>query len=154
MGWNLKRDEGRLMSEINITPLTDVMLVLLVIFMVTTPLIMIESFKVKLPKAVSAGAEPGKGVVIEIGEGGNISINGKASSRVEPSQRAALYDAIKSALANSPEKTVVIKADTNVRHGLVVEVLDTAKLAGAAKLSIAVERKKKQTGTPSTTFRR
>lgn len=142
MGWNLKRDEGRLMSEINITPLTDVMLVLLVIFMVTTPLIMIESFKVKLPKAVSAEAEPGKGVVIEIGEGGNISINGKASSR------GALYDAVKSALANSPEKTVVIKADTNVRHGIVVEALDIAKLAGAAKLSIAAERKKKQTGTP------
>jgi len=136
MGWNLKRDEGRLMSEINITPLTDVMLVLLVIFMVTTPLIMIESFKVRLPKAVSADAEPGKGVVIEIGEGGNISINGKDSAR------AALFNGLKTALANSPEKTVVIKADTNVRHGLVVEALDTAKQAGAVKLSIAAERKK------------
>lgn len=154
MGWKVKRDEDRLMSEINITPLTDVMLVLLVIFMVTTPLIMIESFKVRLPKVVSSDAESGKGVVIEIGEGGDISINGKASARVgsfqrvEPFQRAALYGAISSALANSHEKTVVIKADTNVRHGIVVEALDIAKQAGATKLSIAAEKIKNKTGTP------
>ena len=58
--------------------------------------LLVSLLKVKIPKAVSAEAEPGKGVVIEIGEGGNISINGKASSG------GALYDAVKSALAKSP----------------------------------------------------
>ena len=125
------------MSEINITPLTDVMLVLLVIFMVTTPLIVIESFKVSLPMAVSADFEPGKGVVIEINKAGQISINGSEAAR------GALFDEIKSALSMSAGKTVVIKADSSVRHGFVVEALDAAKLAGAAKLSIATERKKK-----------
>lgn len=137
MGWNLKRDEGRMMAEINITPLTDVMLVLLVIFMVTTPLIMAESFKIRLPKAASAGSEPGKGLTVSIGESGLLSVNGKAVTR------GSLFEVLKKEFASGKARDVIIRADGSVRHSVVVEVLDAAKLAGAARLSIATERKRR-----------
>lgn len=133
MGWNIKGND-RLISEINITPLTDVMLVLLVIFMVTTPFIMTESFKIKLPKASTSDAEPGKGAVLAINEAGVISLNG----RNIPSEE--LYSELKKAFDSGVDKNVVIKADGNTRHGIIVKALDTAKLAGATKLSIATER--------------
>ncbi len=139
MGWNLKNDKG-IMSEINVTPLTDVMLVLLVIFMVTTPLIMAESFKIKLPKAVTADSEPGKGIIIAVSENGQMSVNG----RDVPMD--GLYEGIKAELEKAADKTVVIKADGGTRHRVVVKVLDTAKMAGAARLSIATEPEKRKKG--------
>ncbi|MCP3678155.1 MAG: biopolymer transporter ExbD, partial [Deltaproteobacteria bacterium] len=75
--WSLQSGGDQIISSINITPLTDVMLVLLVIFMVTTPLIMMESFKIKLPKAVSSGVESGEGVTITVTSGGDISVDGE-----------------------------------------------------------------------------
>lgn len=133
MAWKLNNNHERTMSEINITPLTDVMLVLLVIFMVTTPLIMTESFKVKLPRAVSSDAEPGKGAVVAISESGLININGNDVT-IE-----GLGDALRKEFSKGVEKTVVVKADGNVRHSVIVKVLDTARLVGASKLSIATE---------------
>lgn len=137
MAWNLGHRHERELSEINITPLTDVMLVLLVIFMVTTPLIMTESFKVKLPKAVSAGAEHGKGVIVAISAGGVLNVNGK-SATIE-----GLGDSIGKEFSSGAEKTVVVKADGSVPHRTVVKVLDAAKLAGADRLSIATVREER-----------
>lgn len=137
MGWNLKGSDSRLISEINITPLTDVMLVLLVIFMVTTPLIIMDSFKVKLPKATTASVEAGTGIIIAVSLDGRIEINGK------PVATESLESTIKDELSGSTDKTVVVKADGDVRHAVVVEVLDAARLAGAEKLSIATEKDKK-----------
>ncbi len=57
MAWKLTNGKESTMAEINITPLTDVMLVLLVVFMVTSPLLMMESMKLKLPQAETSGAE-------------------------------------------------------------------------------------------------
>lgn len=141
MAWKTARDSNeRVLSEINITPLTDVMLVLLVIFMVTTPLIMVESFKIKLPRAVTADAEPGKGAVVAVSENGLISLNGKTVTM------DGLYEGLKAEFSKGADKNVVIKADGATRHSVVVNVLDTARLAGAAKLSIATERGGKDKG--------
>ena len=138
MGWNLTGNKERLLAEINITPLTDVMLVLLVIFMVTTPLIMTESFKIKLPRAVTSGTEVGKGVIIAVAEDGRISIDGKDVREAE------LLDVLRKGFASGLDTTVVVKADGNARHSVIVKVLDTAKLAGADRLSIATEREPAQ----------
>lgn len=135
--WNTTNGEGKIISEINITPLTDVMLVLLVIFMVTTPLLVMQSFKIKLPKAVSAEAEHGKGITLSIVTGGAVYLNNKAVKMEN------LFDSIKSEIKTASDKTVIIKADKDVPHGMVVKVLDTAKRAGAEKLSIATEPEKK-----------
>lgn len=131
--WAITNTKERIISEINITPLTDVMLVLLVIFMVTTPLLVMESFKIRLPKAVSADMESGKGITLSIATGGAIYLNGR-QIRLE-----TLFDSLKTELRAASNKTVVIKADRDIMHGLVVKVLDTAKRAGAEKLSIATE---------------
>jgi biopolymer transport protein ExbD len=130
MGWNL-RDNDRLISEINITPLTDVMLVLLVIFMVTTPLIVMESFKVRLPGAVTSTAEPGTGLVVAVSRAGVVEINGQ---RVDPADLKGVFTR---ELAGRADRTVVVKADGEARHAVVVKVLDAARDAGAEKLSIA-----------------
>ncbi|MBW7956398.1 MAG: biopolymer transporter ExbD [Deltaproteobacteria bacterium] len=134
MGWKLRQGNERTISEINITPLADVMLVLLVIFMVTTPLIMTDSFKVKLPRAISSEAEPGKGAVVAVSEIGEITLNGRAVGM------DGLQDALKAAFGHDSERTVIVRADRGVRHGVVVNVLDNARQAGAERLSIATEQ--------------
>lgn len=134
MGWNLTGNKERMLTEINITPLTDVMLVLLVIFMVTAPLIMTESFKIKLPRAVTSNAETGRGVMIAVAVDGRISLDGKDITEAD------LLESLRRAFASGSERTVVVKADGDSRHSVVVKVLDTAKLAGAERLSIATER--------------
>ncbi len=136
MGWKLTGNKERLLAEINITPLTDVMLVLLVIFMVTTPLIMTESFKIKLPRAVTSGTEAGRGVILAVSEDGRISIDGKDIRENE------LLDVLRKGFASGLDTAVVVKADGNARHSVIVKVLDTAKLAGADRLSIATQRDK------------
>lgn len=135
--WSLANNRDKIISEINITPLTDVMLVLLVIFMVTTPLLVMQSFKVKLPKAISAEAESGKGITLSIATGGVVYLNNKTVTM------EGLFDSIKSELLSASDKTIIIKADKDIPHGIVVKVLDTAKRAGAEKLSIATEPEKK-----------
>jgi biopolymer transport protein ExbD len=132
VGWNLKT-EGEIISEINIIPLTDVMLVLLVIFMVTTPLIMMESFKIKLPRALESSVEPGRGITITITGEGALYIGGKKVAIAD------LEEELKGEFRKSGERTVLLKGDRSALHGVVVEVLDRAKRAGAARLAIATE---------------
>ncbi len=132
MSWVNGANDETIMSEINITPLTDVMLVLLVIFMVTTPLIMIESFKVVLPRAVSTTPEPGSAITIVVSEAGTVELNGRAVTIDR------LHDSLVGELdaADGPG-AVLLMADGETRHNIVVRVLDIARLAGASKLSIA-----------------
>ena len=138
MGWKLSSNhDGRIMSEINITPLTDVMMVLLVIFMVTTPLLMTDAFKVKLPKAVAAASDTSTGQVVAVSADGSVSLNGESIAF------DALSERLKVAIDKSTDKTVIVKADGSARHSMVVAVLDAARQAGAERLSIATERVQK-----------
>ena len=132
MSWADGANDETIMSEINITPLTDVMLVLLVIFMVTTPLIMIESFKVALPRAVSTTTEAGSAITIAVNEAGVIELNGTVVT-IE-----LLYESLEREFeAEGVNRSVLLMADGGTRHKIVVRVLDIARLAGAVKLSIA-----------------
>ncbi|MBI5827489.1 MAG: biopolymer transporter ExbD [Deltaproteobacteria bacterium] len=130
MAWRTNSKHEKELSEINITPLTDVMLVLLVIFMVTTPLIMNESLKIKLPKATTSESGGAKGVIVTVSEAGLISVNGKGTNI------DGLYDALKREFVAGAENTVVLKADEGVRYKVVVKALDIARLAGATALSM------------------
>ncbi len=132
MSWADGANDETIMSEINITPLTDVMLVLLVIFMVTTPLIMIESFKVALPRAVSTTLEPGGAVTIAVSEAGTIELNGTAVT-IDGLHKGLLREFD----AEGVNRSVLLMADGGTRHKIVVRVLDIARLAGAVRLSIA-----------------
>lgn len=132
-GFGQRESEDEMMTEINIVPLTDVMLVLLVIFMVATPLLVIDSLKIKLPKAAAGEAEKTVPITITVTERGAIYLNAKAVPIEE------LYDVLSDEFSSSVDAAVLIKGDEGTLHGVVVEVLDTAKRAGAKKLSIATE---------------
>jgi len=117
------------MAEINITPLTDVFLVLLIIFMVTTPLIMTAGLKIKMPRTQALPALTERDVIIKVTSDERYFVND-----VETPKRR-LEDYLRE--MNLEGKLVVVQADESLTHGVVVGVLDTAKLAGAEKLAIA-----------------
>jgi len=131
--WTFSKEKSKLMANINVTPLVDVALVLLIIFMVTTPLMMQESFKIKLPEASTSEPQVEQTTTITVAPGNVIYLN-KAQVSLDD-----LEGLLASRMSTSPDKTVVIKADRSVLHGFVVKILDISKQAGALKLAIATE---------------
>ncbi len=134
--WGFSQNKTKIMAEINITPLTDVVMVLLVIFMVTTPLMMNEALKIKLPTAVTAEAQVEQTTTVSVSPDGKIYLN-KAQVSLED-----LKGLLASKMSTSPDKTVIIKADKTIVYGTVVKVLDIAKESGALKLAIATEHER------------
>jgi len=127
---------GGIFAEINITPLTDIFLVLLIIFMVSSS-VMVETasrqgVKVNLPKGATKDIDPGaKSLVVSITKAGVMTIAG------QPVQDADLKNLFTSAVARDPSTQVIIEADEGVTHGTVVHVMEMAKDAGLVRLAIA-----------------
>jgi biopolymer transport protein TolR len=134
------RERGRaragLIAGINITPFTDVVLVLLVIFMIATPLLIRSEIKVNLPRTTAADTAVPRNIVITIDSAGNVYVDGV---RAPINQLAA---GLSASLARRPGSPVIIMGDREVRYDLVVRVLEIARASGVAKLSLAVEVKK------------
>ena len=127
-----RREKEILISSINITPLTDVMLVLLVIFMVTTPFIIQGNIKINLPSAQSPSDESvDKSIVIGVTAEGKIFLNG-----AEMADDEAISSGIKDAIAKTGNNTVIIEGDKMAFHGEMVKIMGIAKEAGAGKLAI------------------
>jgi biopolymer transport protein ExbD len=124
--------EEEIFADINITPLTDIFLVLLIIFMVTTSVISSQGKNVDLPSAAIAAQTP-SGVTVTVTSGDEISINGKV---VKADQ---LGPALKAALANSREKLVILRGDRDVVLGRAVSILDQAQQAGATGIALATQ---------------
>lgn len=126
-------DSGGIFATINITPLTDIFLVLLIIFMVATAVTIESAAHVDLPR-LEAPAHPQKpqGVTIGYTSDHQIFVNGKRVS--EGDLHAAVHDA----LANSTEKTVVFDGDPSVILGDMVRIVDIAKSSGAEQIALAV----------------
>ena len=126
---------GEGINDINITPFVDVVLVLLVIFMVTTPIMVKEGLKVHLPKTkTSDSISKAATVGIAITKDGQVIFGGSLLSESELQNR--LYDISKSA----PETQFLISADTNTLHGDVVKVIDTLKKNNLNSFALQVER--------------
>jgi biopolymer transport protein ExbD len=128
--------EGGIFAEINITPLTDIFLVLLIIFMVTTTAIAEQSadkggFKVSLPKAGQGDATAARDLSVAILSDGRVVVGGKVVE--EPELRGILEKAHE----KSAETLVLVQADEGVAHGRVVAVMDQARRAGLTRLAIA-----------------
>lgn len=119
-----------IVAEINITPLVDIFLVLLIIFMVTTSVITSQGKEVNLPGSAVAKATPG-GVTVTIDAEGGIQIGDK------PVSAAALPKALEAALAASREKVVILRGDRKVMLGQAVNILDVAQQAGASGIALA-----------------
>ncbi len=128
-----KREKEKLIAEINITPLTDVMLVLLVIFMVTTPFIIQGNIKINLPSAKAPSDEMLEdNIVAAVTQEGKIFLNGN-----EMSDDSMLLNELKALMLKTGNKRVIIEGDKNSLHGNIVKIMGIAKEAGADKLAIS-----------------
>lgn len=133
---NAKRGGNELIAGINITPFTDVVLVLLVIFMIATPLLITSEIKVNLPRTASADAAGERNLVITIDATGGVYVDGV---------RVALPDLkanLTATLVKRPNAPVIIMGDRDVRYDLVVQVLEVVRSCGVSRLSLAVQVKR------------
>ena len=130
-------DDSGMMAEINVTPLVDVMLVLLIVFMVTAPLLIPQSLGVKLPKTESVQSPVNRDLMkLLIKPDGQLELDGKSISD----------SALKSALAtkaNDPKFALQVEADENLKYGRLAEVMALAQGAGVSKLSFVTVAKQK-----------
>jgi biopolymer transport protein ExbD len=124
---------GGVFADINITPLTDIFLVLLIIFMVTTAVTIESAAHVDLPKAEQAApTDKPKGIIVTYTAEHQIYVNDKTVTEPE------LVPTLHAALQNSTDKIVVFQGDPKVILGDMVRILDLAKSAGAEAIAIAV----------------
>ena len=132
----------KLMGEINVVPYIDVMLVLLIIFMITAPLLA-EGIKVELPKA---GAQPippemlkdSKPIVLTIDERGQLFLNYN-NPEDEPIAPAKVEAQAAAVLRRAPETTVLVRGDYRVAYGEVVSAMTLLQRAGASKVGFITQ---------------
>lgn len=123
-------------AEINIVPFVDIILVVLIIFMVTTPLIMKPSLNVNLPSASTGDQTSASELSIAVNTAGQIFLNGKESNDQE------LKSYAEELAKKTPDVQAVVSADKDVAHGKVVAVIDTVKAAGVKRFAITIDKKK------------
>lgn len=126
------QDSEEAITGINVTPLVDIVLVLLIIFMVTAKLIVSKSVPLDLPKAAS-GSDIQTVFSIVLAADGTTQVDSKPVTNDD-----AILGMSKGARDKNPELRAVIKADTTVPHGRVIHVLDLLKQAGVAKIAFGV----------------
>ena len=140
MGMSAGGNEGGPMAEINVTPLVDVMLVLLIIFMITTPL-MNHKVKVQLPQAVVEKKEEKKPeippVTITVTEAGELFLND------EPATRQAIESRLSVEAQKTPQPPVQIRGDKTTPYRLINEVVKIAQAQGMAKVGFVTTPPKK-----------
>jgi len=133
MAGSAKFDDDDGINEINVTPLVDVMLVLLVIFMVASIYIVKDAIEVDLPKAASAGETLDTTLAIVIDREGRLYLNGR------PSPDEVIAQACAAAAARDPNAQAIIAADQNVKHGDVIRVIDMVRTNGLVRFAINVK---------------
>ncbi len=132
MAASVRNDNSSMFSGINVTPLVDVMLVLLVIFMVTAKLIVSQTLPMDLPHAATGGEQQ---IVFSVAmnAAGEMTID---SRRIE--NDAELLSVARKAHSDHADLRAVIHADTSVSHGRVVRVMDLLKQAGIGKIAFGI----------------
>src|SRR5690349_649241 len=122
-------------TGINVTPMVDIMLVLLIIMMVAATYIVSQALKVELPRTATSDETVSKTYVVTIQKDGRYLFNDK------PITLAGLSEELKAARKATKDVNVVITADQAALHGHVVGVIDMAKVQGITKFAINVERR-------------
>ncbi len=124
-----------MMAEINITPFTDVVLVLLIIFMIATPFIYQSSMKIQLPKA-SKSAETSRDIIITINARGDIFLDD------EKVDLNGLKYKLRTMIKGKPDASVIINGDKNVKYDSVIQVMDVLTQSGVKNPGLGIELKK------------
>lgn len=130
----MKTEQDEPISDINVVPLVDIILVVLIIFMVTAPMIMKPSINVNLPKAASGEQTNPTQLNITVTQDGSILLNGSPATEEQVRSKAVEQ------VATNPDVQAVIAADQSVAHGKVVSVLDLVKSSGVKKFAISIEK--------------
>ena len=138
-GENRKRHAGDVNSDINVTPMVDVMLVLLIIFMVITPMLQkgqsVDLVKTDNPVQMP-DADKEDAVLVAVMRDGSIYLG---QDKVSADQ---LAEKVKDKLENKADKEVFVKADARAKYGAVVEVVDNVRSAGVDQLGLLTEQRK------------
>ncbi|MCK6555297.1 biopolymer transporter ExbD [Candidatus Binatia bacterium] len=129
-----KRARSAIVSEINITPLTDIFLVLLIIFMVTSAAMVESGAKITLPEVDSTASQP-REITITVTPNNDVYVNAKLTSFEE------LESALSALITARPDIPVVLEGDRDVLFGQAVKILSIAQKAGATQIAIAAERR-------------
>ncbi len=126
--------DNEAIAEINVVPLVDIVLVVLIIFMVTAPMFIKPTINVNLPKAASGDKSTPSKLTIAITANGRINLNGQFVDEAAVSAKAA------EELGKNADVQAVISADKDVPHGRVISVLDLVKSVGVKKFAISIEK--------------
>ncbi|MFN8847129.1 MAG: ExbD/TolR family protein [Bdellovibrionales bacterium] len=129
------QDSDQEISDINIVPLVDIILVVLIIFMVTAPAMLKPSFPVQLPEASGSETSEPSFLNVTITEQGQVMINGQVRDEVQTLQLA------KEQLEKNPKIQAVITADRRAYHESVIQAMDWLKKAGVSDFAVTTERK-------------
>src|SRR5512147_727068 len=129
-------DEGGIISEINVTPLVDIVLVLLIIFMVTASYIVRQSIEVDLPRAAHAGEASGSILALVLTREGDVYLDGRKADERQLEER------VRAAVARDRETRAIISADRMALHGAVVRVIDLVKGAGVSRFALHIEKER------------
>lgn len=131
---NNNQDDDSIVAEINMTPLIDIMLVLLIIFMVTSTAALESGLDIQLPKtSVTNEKKQDEILIISLGKDGSVALQGKAVKETD------LAAAIAAKLQELKTEAVILEGDSSAFLGKAVEIMDMAKQAGAKSFSIAAE---------------
>jgi len=124
--------DRRYLSEINVVPLVDVVLVLLIIFMITAPLLY-RGIDIALPVSATNTIQPTERLVVTVEKSGRVYLD---KDRVQPDNLVAAFTSVRT---RNPEISVYLRADEAVPYGLVVGVMDAVKQAGISQLGMVTE---------------
>jgi biopolymer transport protein TolR len=122
-----------MITEINVVPLVDIVLVVLIIFMLTANLIAAQSIKVDLPEASTGEAAEPTTVALLLSKDGSLYMNGA------PTDEAALRAYIPGVIKSDPKAQAIIAADKEVSHGAVIHVIDVVRSSGIYKFALNID---------------
>jgi biopolymer transport protein ExbD len=135
MAGQLGGQDDEPIAAINVVPLVDIILVVLIIFMVTAPLVLKPTIDVNLPKSASGDATPPSPLNIAITRDGTVSINGQVASLPE------ITATITKLVAEKPDTPAILQADKTVTLERLTEIIDIVKSAGVKKVAFSIEKK-------------
>jgi biopolymer transport protein TolR len=134
----MPRHNRRLMNEINVVPYIDVMLVLLVIFMVTAP--MVQPGNIELPSVGKSAQPPVAPLEITVKADGSLTLRDRAGNAAEDElSKAELAQRVRAAQLKNPEQAVLIAGDRNVKYDAVLSVMDELQRQQVAKIGLLVQ---------------